>query len=108
MATFDAKMKDRLAVFQQAYGLPADGTADTKTWAKLADGAGEQPATSGEGTKETADKLVALEDYPTLAKIVRLEQTEEAVKAFLLAECELDIDAVLADIAADLNETTTS
>jgi hypothetical protein len=110
-ATFDAVMRSRIAAFQEAHGLLADGTAGAKTWAKLVEPAGEQPATEVASTTETteqAHELVTPETFPLLAKFIQLEPTEEAVKAFLAAECGVDIDAVLAGVDAALAEATTA
>ena len=48
------------------------------------------------------------ETFPLLAKFLQLEPKEEAVTAFLAAECGVDIDAVPPGVDAALAEATTA
>jgi peptidoglycan hydrolase-like protein with peptidoglycan-binding domain len=108
---FDGGLRERLAAFQKAVGLTGDGVAGPKTWELLTDQRVPAVETVPVAEPEPAAKSVRPEqqplrvqaaDYPALGRLLALDRTDEAVKAYLLTDVGLDVDQVLSAMDAVL------
>ena len=98
---FDAELKGRLLAFQKAHGLAEDGVVASKTWARLAETAVAK-GSPVKGTGSSSAPTITEEDFPTLFTFAAACRTEQGLKDLLREETGVDLDEILANIAAVL------